>query len=230
MSWTDRTPPRGRPRRPVALPALAVAGVAIVGALGYQSLGPSLSSTPSSTTAPSAAASSIAQVSPGLVPPLGERGDPSDEIGLSDGAVPDGVTVFDDEVPAVAKLDAALLAAIRRATSDAESDGVELYVNSGWRSRAYQEQLLRKAISEYGSAEQAARWVSSPKTSSHVSGDAIDIGGAGATTWLSRHGVGYGLCQIYDNEPWHFELRPHAVDRGCPRRYADPTKDPRMQP
>ena len=45
-----------------------------------------------------------------------------------------------------------------------------------------------------------------------------------------EHGAGYGLCQIYDNEPWHFELRPDAVDHGCPDRYADPTQDPRMQP
>ena len=26
----------------------------------------------------------------------------------------------------------------------------------------------------------------------------------------------YGLCQIYGNEPWHFELRPEAVEQGCP--------------
>ena len=150
-------------------------------------------------------------------------------LGLEDGAVPDGVTVF-DEVPAVTNLDAAFLAALRRAASDAGDDGVQLHVNSGWRSRAYQEQLLREAISEYGSEDEAARWVSTPDTSLHVSGDAIDIGGAGATAWLSDQGAGYGLCQIYDNEPWHFELRPDAVDHGCPDRYADPTQDPRMQP
>ena len=150
-------------------------------------------------------------------------------LGVADGAVPDGVTVFDDEIPAVANLDAALLAALRRAASDAGDDGVQLQVNSGWRSRAYQEQLLREAIVEYGSEAEAARWVSTPDTSLHVSGDAIDLGGSDATAWLSRHGAGYGLCQIYDNEPWHFELRPDAVDEGCPGRYADPTQDPRMQ-
>ena len=25
---------------------------------------------------------------------------------------------------------------------------------------------------------------------------------------VSEHGAKYGLCQIYDNEPWHYELRP----------------------
>ncbi|MFC5747065.1 hypothetical protein [Actinomadura rugatobispora] len=27
----------------------------------------------------------------------------------------------------------------------------------------------------------------------------------------------YGLCQIYRNEPWHYELRTDAIDRGRPR-------------
>jgi LAS superfamily LD-carboxypeptidase LdcB len=63
----------------------------------------------------------------------------------------------------------------------------------------------------------------------HVSGDAVDIGPTAAAAWLSKHGAEYGLCQIYRNEPWHYELRPDAVDRGCPPLYADPTHDPRMQ-
>jgi hypothetical protein len=62
-----------------------------------------------------------------------------------------------------------------------------------------------------------------------VSGHAIDIGPSAATTWLSRHGTAYGLCRIYRNEPWHFELRPEATDHGCPTEYADPTHDPRME-
>ena len=40
----------------------------------------------------------------------------------------------------------------------------------------------------------------------------------------------YRLCQIYENEAWHYELRPGAIDDGCPAMYADPTHDPRMQP
>ncbi|MEU8632843.1 M15 family metallopeptidase [Amycolatopsis sp. NPDC048633] len=145
------------------------------------------------------------------------------------GAVPDPVGVFDDDTPAVANLDPALLAALRRAARDAAADGVELVVNGGWRSRAYQEHLLRAAVSKYGSEEEAARWVATPETSAHVSGDAVDIGPAEARAWLSEHGAGYGLCQIYRNEPWHYELRPEAVDHGCPPLYADPTHDPRMR-
>ncbi|MGZ0145930.1 M15 family metallopeptidase [Kribbella sp. WER1] len=150
-------------------------------------------------------------------------------LGEADGAVPDGVTVFDDKVPGVVNLDPELLGALRRAATAAARDGVVFYVNSGWRSPAYQEKLLADAIERYGSQEEAARWVATPQNSPHVQGQAIDIGRSDATAWLAEHGAGYGLCQIYDNEPWHYELRPEAVEHGCPPRYADPTHDPRMQ-
>jgi hypothetical protein len=150
-------------------------------------------------------------------------------LGEAGGAVPAGTTVFDDDVPAVANLDPDLRAALRRAAHDAAGDGVEFTVDSGWRSPAYQERLLREAVSKYGSEAEAARWVATPDTSAHVSGDAVDIGPSGATAWLSEHGAAYGLCRVYGNEPWHYELRPEAIDRGCPAMYADPTEDPRMQ-
>ncbi|QEV72623.1 peptidase M15 [Streptomyces chartreusis] len=129
-------------------------------------------------------------------------GEPRGPLGEADGAVPDGVTVF---------------------------DGVEFYVSSGWRSPEYQDQLLREAVAEYGSEDEAARWVATATTSPHVAGDAVDIGRSDATEWLSRHGAEHGLCQIYRNEPWHYELRTEAIEHGCPRMYADPTQDPRMQ-
>lgn len=145
------------------------------------------------------------------------------------GHVPDGQTVFYDQSPTVVNLDPALLRALRRAAVDAARDGVEMQVNSGWRSPEYQAQLLRDGIAEYGSAEEAARWIATPETSAHVSGDAVDIGPSAAAAWLSRNGAEYGLCQIYENEPWHYELRQVAVEGGCPAMYANPTHDPRMQ-
>ena len=150
-------------------------------------------------------------------------------LGQAGGAVPDGTTVFDDEIPGVANLDADLLGALRQAATDAADDGVEFLVDSGWRSPEYQEQLLQDAIAKYGSRAEAVRWVATPNTSAHVSGDAVDIGPSGAAAWLSEHGAEYGLCRIYGNEPWHYELRPQAVDHGCPPMYADPTHDPRTQ-
>jgi zinc D-Ala-D-Ala carboxypeptidase len=185
---------------------VVIAGIAAV--LGYQS-----------------AASSSPTAAPQFDVPRSEhRG----ALGEPDSAVPDGTTVFDDQVAGVAKLDPDLLGALRRAATDAADDGVTFYVDSGWRSPRYQEQLFQQAVSEYGSAQEAARWVAPPNRSAHVSGDAVDIGHSDATSWLSEHGAEYGLCQIYGNEPWHYELRPEAVDQGCPAMYADPTQDPRM--
>jgi D-alanyl-D-alanine carboxypeptidase len=194
----------------------------ITAALAYQV--PKSSSSPA--PAPSATASPSAAASPPIDTPPGDH---KRALGEADGALPDGVTVFDDGYPGVAKLDPDLLQALREAATDAADDGVKFYVNSGWRSPQYQDQLLREAVSKYGSEEEAARWVATADTSPHVSGDAVDIGHSDATAWLSEHGAEYGLCQIYRNEPWHYELRTTAIDRGCPRMYADPTQDPRMQ-
>jgi hypothetical protein len=188
---------------------LLVVIVAIVAALGYQ-----LPASSSSTTA-----------SPHHPLHREHRG----ALGEAGGAVPDGTTVFDDGVPAVAKLDLTLLGALRQAATAAAADGIEFFVDSGWRSPEYQEQLLREAVSKYGSEQAAARWVATPDTSPHVSGHAVDIGPVNAAAWLSAHGAAYGLCQIYGNEPWHYELRPDAIAHDCPPMYADPTHDPRMQ-
>ena len=159
----------------------------------------------------------------------GLRSEHRGALGEADSAVPDGTTVFDDEIPGVANLDPALLGALRQAATAAADAGVEFVVDSGWRSPEYQEELRHEAVSKYGSEAEAARWVATPNTSPHVSGDAVDVGPSGATAWLSEHGAEYGLCRIYGNEPWHFEFRAEAVDHGCPATYADPTHDPRMQ-
>ena len=174
------------------------------------------------------------------IPMAGALG-PITEAGTSPAAAPDGdpgtagmeaelegVTAF-DEIPAVTRMKPDLLQALKRATKDAALEDVQIEVTSGWRSPEYQDQLLQDAVAQYGSKEEAARWVASSKTSAHVSGDAVDVGGFEAMLWMKKHGPAYGLCQIYDNEAWHFELRPEAPEQGCPDVYWDPTYDPRMQ-
>ncbi|WP_280461497.1 D-alanyl-D-alanine carboxypeptidase family protein [Nocardia carnea] len=156
------------------------------------------------------------------------RGDHGGRAVPDDGGLPDGVTVFADEYPGVANLAPGLIAALRAAAAEAGDEGIEFHVNSGWRSREYQNRLLRAAVAKYGSAERAARWVATADTSAHVSGDAVDLG-SDAAAWLSAHGAAYGLCQIYRNEPWHYELRPAAIEHGCPAMYADPAHDQRMR-
>lgn len=148
----------------------------------------------------------------------------------ADGDLPDdGVPLTDVDRPAIANLDPALLAALQQAAAAAAADDIEFRVVSGWRSPELQARLLSEAVSVYGSEEEAARWVATPETSLHVSGDAVDLGDFDATYWLSLNGAAYGLCQVYANESWHFELRPGAAGQGCPEQYLDPTFDPRLQ-
>jgi hypothetical protein len=216
---TYRQPARRTTRR-IRIRRFRVAGLLVVIAALAAGLGShSPVSSPSTASPPSTAASPID----------GGRSERRGPLGEDDGAIPDGTAVFDDDVPGVANLDAALLGALRRAATDAAGDGVELHVDSGWRSPEYQERLLREAIAKYGSEEEATRWVATRNTSAHVSGDAVDIRPSGASAWLSEHGAEYGLCQIYRNEPWHYELRAEAIAHGCPPTYSDPTQDPRMQ-
>jgi len=200
-----RSKPR-TPLLPVVLGSVIVAA-AIVAAIGSRSALPSVSS--------------LSDV---------VRGNHDRTTGDADGVLPEGVTAFDTAYPGVARLDPDLLRALRAATTDAGVEGIEIDVISGWRSAAYQDRLLHEAVSQYGSEAAAARWVATADTSPHVSGKAVDVGPADAAAWLSAHGAAYGLCQVYRNEPWHYELRADAGDRGCPRMYADPTHDPRMRP
>ncbi|MFC7879370.1 D-alanyl-D-alanine carboxypeptidase family protein [Isoptericola sp. NPDC057391] len=205
----SRTPAVRTAGRSRTVLALAAAAAALAGLAACQTASP-----PPATTS----------VAPAKAP--ADRGARDGEAA---GHVPDGTTVFDDDLPALANLDPALLAALQAAAADAEQDGVTFFVNSAWRSAAYQDQLLREAVAQYGSAAEAARWVASADTSSHVTGDAVDLQQTGGSQWVADHGAAYGLCRVYANEPWHVELRPDAVDEGCPEPYADPSHDPRLQ-
>jgi D-alanyl-D-alanine carboxypeptidase len=235
-----------RRRRPTVPAIVLLAGAALVGVLACQALASSSSTAvalPSGAPRTELPKTSGAPAGPGepsaRVP--AETGTPVQDrtaapgtggrarLGAADGILPEGTTVFDDDLPGIANLEPDLFAALRDAARIARDGGVAFVVESGWRSPAYQEQLLRQAVTTYGSAAKAARWVATPETSPHVSGDAVDIGSK-AAAWLAKHGARYGLCQIYRNEPWHYELRFEALDGGCPPMYADPTDDPRMEP
>src|SRR3954447_6845789 len=104
-------------RRRIRIRRTRVAGVLLVIALIGTVLGDKLfaSSSPTATSA-------IQVIRGELRLPRNEHHGP---LGVADGAVPDGTTVFDDEVPGVANLDPELLNAVRRAAADAENAGVE---------------------------------------------------------------------------------------------------------
>jgi D-alanyl-D-alanine dipeptidase len=133
------------------------------------------------------------------------------------GWIPDGHTLspFDALNPALAQLDPPLLNAIQDAARAAASQGVDLRITSGWRSKGFQQRLFDDAVAKYGSVGIASQFVASPDVSKHVVGQAVDVAPVAADTWLIRNGARFGLCQIYANELWHFEL---AIDGAgnCP--------------
>jgi len=113
----------------------------------------------------------------------------------------------------------------RRMREAASHDGVELVPISGFRSRAYQARLFRRAVKKYGSEEKAARWVAPPGYSHHHTGLAVDIGDGSrggcdvqlcfretlAYGWLTKNGKRFGFHLFFTpdglqgmDEPWHW--------------------------
>jgi hypothetical protein len=133
------------------------------------------------------------------------------------GWIADGQTLspFDASNPALAQLDPALLQAIQDATRKAASEDIDIRITSGWRSKGFQQRLFDDAVTKFGSVDVARQFVASPEVSKHVLGQAVDVAPVNADQWLIRNGAQFGLCQIYANEIWHFEL---AVDEhgNCP--------------
>lgn len=134
-----------------------------------------------------------------------------------DGSLPNGVvlTPFDVQNPAVGRLEPGLLSAIQNAANAAAADGITMTITSGWRSPQFQQRLLDQAVQTYGSLAAARQYVETPEMSKHVIGEAVDVGGAGADQWLIANGSRFGLCRIYANELWHFELAADAQGN-CP--------------
>ncbi|MYW90142.1 peptidase M15B and M15C [Amycolatopsis rubida] len=133
-------------------------------------------------------------------------GDPDHDP--AQGGAPEGVTLtpFDTSYPAVGNLDPALRKALQEAATDARQRKVDMHIASGWRTKEYQQKLLDGGIEKYGSLEEARKFVNTPEKSTHVSGKAVDVAPTRAADWLIQHGEKYGLCQVYANEMWHFEL------------------------
>ncbi len=143
-------------------------------------------------------------------PPSGTIGEEPDG-----GALSAPVSPFDTSSLAVIRLDPPLLRAVQDAANSAAADGVPLVITSGWRSRAFQQQLLDDAVQTYGSLAVARQWVATPDESHHVQGKAVDIGPAASYGWMLAHSTQFGLCQVFANEKWHYELTADAEGQ-CP--------------
>ncbi|WP_319429011.1 M15 family metallopeptidase [Mycobacterium sp. RTGN5] len=138
-------------------------------------------------------------------------------VAAGDGSLADGqiLTPFDVQNPAVGRLDPQLLGAIQQAATAASAEGITMTITSGWRSPEFQQRLLDTAVAQYGSLAAAREYVQTPEASKHVIGEAVDVGGVGADQWLIANGARFGLCRIYANELWHFELATDAAGN-CP--------------
>lgn len=140
-----------------------------------------------------------------------------DPARLDDGDLDGGtLSIADSRHPATTRLDPELRAAVAAAARDALADDqIDVRITSGWRSADYQQRLLDEAVAEYGSYREARRWVNTPEDSTHVTGDAVDVGPTDAAYWMATYGSNYGLCQTYANEIWHYELSVAPGER-CP--------------
>jgi D-alanyl-D-alanine carboxypeptidase len=167
---------------------------------------PDASSSPatSTTAPPDAPASDTLDIGTGATDTFG-------------GWLPDTVMLspFDASNPVLALLDPSLLKAVQDAARSAAAEGIDMKITSGWRSKGFQQRLFDDAVRDHGSVDIARQFVASPEVSKHVTGEAVDIAPVDADHWLIRNGPRFGLCQIYANEIWHFEL---AVDEQgkCP--------------
>lgn len=147
---------------------------------------------------------------PAQVSPLSVGDAATDSFG---GFIPDGVTLtaFDVSNPVIGRLDPALVTAVQDATRAAAADGIEMKITSGWRSKGFQQRLFDDGVRTYGSVDAARQFVASPETSMHVAGKAVDIGPVEAYGWMTRNAGRFGLCQVYANELWHYELTADAA-------------------
>lgn len=117
-------------------------------------------------------------------------------------------------------LDPLLAVAYDMAAEEASAQGVRMSITSGYRTPGEQQYMWEDGLATYGSPEAARRWVLPPEESTHVSGDAIDVGPQAGAAWLEANGNRWGLCRMYDNEWWHFELAT-LPGLPCPDRLPD---------
>lgn len=98
------------------------------------------------------------------------------------------------------KLDSSIADNFDAMVAAAKKDGVDLQIESGWRSRQEQEVLYQKYLN--GTGNLAAK----PGTSNHESGQAIDFKNTpGAFEWLEANAARFGLKNL-PGEPWHYSV------------------------
>ena len=101
-----------------------------------------------------------------------------------------------------------VLARFLSAQAAAKLEGVEMIIDSGYRTVETQNYLFNRAIKEHKTPEEAIKWVLPGDQSRHPWGLAIDVNlhhEKSGASWLEANGATFGLCRVYENEWWHFE-------------------------
>jgi len=111
-----------------------------------------------------------------------------------------------------------VLARFHSAQAAAQEVGIEMSIDSGFRTTETQDYLYQRAIKEHKTAEEAKKWVLPAELSRHPWGLALDVNlhhDKSGASWLEANGATFGLCRVYENEWWHFEplIAPGGI---CP--------------
>lgn len=122
----------------------------------------------------------------------------------------------------------AVAAAFDRMDAAARREGVDLVVNSAFRTDAEQAVLFRR--------HPDPRWVAPPGRSRHRQATELDLGGSsGAWAWLATNAAAFSFTQRYAWEPWHYGYLPGcggnpAVDSGREPAAGSPGLPPWVPP
>ena len=99
-------------------------------------------------------------------------------------------------------------------------EGIELLVDSGYRSAAYQRQIYQRKMGQGDDFYDIARGVAPPGYSEHMLGTTLDLvpskwtfSGTPADNWLRENGAEFAFIQSYPQksdrgftwEPWHWK-------------------------
>lgn len=141
---------------------------------------------------------------------------------------PAKLALFPSDPPYMTQVDEYLhqeaVAALKRMMEAAQTDGISLFLVSGFRDLSTQAILFQNRSAEQGTPELAAKSVAPPGYSEHHTGYAVDLAdGLGdfldfeqtpAFRWMMAHAYDYGFelsfplhnPQGVDYEPWHWRF------------------------
>lgn len=146
-----------------------------------------------------------------------------------DNPIPDNYDIELTDLSNGEQVDSRIYPSLQEMFDDARSNGMDLFVREGYRTREDQQAIMDSRIEEYeneGNSEEdainlAKQYVAEPGTSEHELGISVDINANNDVssddtiyTWLDENAYKYGFIKRYpedkiditgiNNEPWHY--------------------------